>query len=158
MQTSIDLECFDGEYTFKLTMDGLAAIEAECNAGIGEIYARTLAGAYDAEGETFFVDVEARYRFAELVKIIRHGLIGGNSGYADGRNFKVDSTLAQRLIKTYVHTDRNNPVAEAWKLAVAILRVCIHGYEPAVEDAQKKSHMEADVNGSTEARSSETDS
>lgn len=157
MATSIDIECFDGEYTFRLTMDQITALEDACSAGIGEIYARTLAGRY-TDGKTSFVNpLEGRYRYDELIQIIRQGLIGGNSGLVDGRQIAVNSTKANTLIKTYVHADRDNPVERAWELAAAVLHACVHGYEPAIEEAQKKSETEeAPESGSTEGKSSET--
>jgi len=146
MQTFIDTECFDGTYTFKLSMDGIMAIEQKCGAGIGEVYARTLAGRY-SDGETSFVNpMEQKFRASELLEVVRQGLIGGGKGYSDGRAVKVDSLVANHLIKTYISADRDNPLNRAWELAAAILHRTLYGYEPAIEDAQKKSVTETAPN------------
>lgn len=155
MQTSVDIDCFDGRYTFRLPMSALIAIETKANAGIGEIYARTLAGRYADEGMEFVVHLEARYRYAELLEIIRQGLIGGNSGFVDGQQIKVSSLLANHLIATYVSADNDNPVEQAWKLAASVLYACVQGYEPAAGDV-KKNETESDPASSTAPRSSET--
>lgn len=137
-------------------MAGIVAIEQKCGAGIGEVYARTLAGRYTGEGIDFQVDGEARYRFSELIEVIRQGLIGGGAGFVDGQQIKVNSLLANHLIATYISSDRDNPLAEAWKLAASTLHACIHGYEPATEEAQKKTDQTEALNSSTAERSSET--
>lgn len=155
MQTSVDLLCFDGEYTFRLPMSGIIAIEQKCGTGIGEIHARTLEGRYSKDNISFGAPLEGRYRYSELIEIIRQGLIGGNSGWVDGQQIKVNSLVANHLIATYVSADKDNPVERAWELAASILFACIHGYEPAANEAQKKTKpMTAD--SSTAERSSET--
>lgn len=155
MQTSVDITCFDGEYTFRLPMSGIMAIEQKCGAGIGEIHARTLVGRYTNGDVAFGAPLEGRYRYGDLIEIIRQGLIGGNSGLVDGQQIKVNSLLANHLIATYVSADSDNPVERAWELAASVLYGCIHGYEPAAEEAQKKTEP-ATADSSTAERSSET--
>lgn len=142
MQTSVDLAFADGAYTFRLPMRGIIAVEQKCGP-IGEVYARTLAGRYATGGNHIVVPTEGRYRMADLVEVIRQGLIGGNKGLVDGQEIAVSSILANHLIDTYVLPDHDNPVARAWELAAAILFTCVEGYEPPEEEAQKKTPGEA---------------
>lgn len=153
MQTSVDIICFDGEYTFRLPMSGIVALEQKCGAGIGEIHARTLVGRYTNDGYSFGAPLEGRYRYTDLIEIIRQGLIGGNAGFVDGQQIKVNSLLANHLINTYISADRDNPVERAWEVAASILYACVHGYAPAGESAEKKREPETDeVNSSTEGK------
>lgn len=142
MRTSLELECFDGTYSFRLTMAGIIAIETKCDAGIGEIFARTGAGRYNYGDQGIGAPLEGKYRYGELVEIIRQALIGGGSGYSDGQPVKVDAVKANHLINIYINADKDNPVSKAWDMAFAILVACVEGYEPAVtkapEDTKKK--------------------
>lgn len=136
MKTSLELECFDGTYSFRLPMSGIAVLESKCDAGLGEIYARTLAGRYGVDSQSIGIPLEARYRYGELVEVIRQGLIGGGSGMSDGAAVKVDAVKANALIAAYVSADKDNPVARAWELAAAIMFACVEGYDPPEVEAQ----------------------
>lgn len=91
----------DGEYNFKLTIQGLSALQSKAQSGIGQIYARVLAGAYYDH---------------DLIETVRHGLIGG------GMNPKG----ANDLIRDY---GEQMPLDEWHRLASDILSAAMHGYK-----------------------------
>lgn len=83
----------DGEYTFALTDDMITELERLADLGIGAIYLRA---------------VNAQFRLADLIGIIRLGLIGG--GTAPKR--------AAELTDTYA---RNTPIDDLYPLALDVL-------------------------------------
>ncbi len=128
MNCTIELECFDGEYTFALTLPRIAELQTKTGIGIGGLFARVLQGcAFDAKGQTVLAPAHAQFYVADLIETIRQGLIGGGKGTVDGQEIPVSPALANRLIDSYV---ANRPLGEAWQLAVAILGATIHGYDP----------------------------
>jgi hypothetical protein len=130
VQTWADLAFADGEYRFALGLSQIAELEKKCDAGIGRIFARTLAGRYGM-GENEVLPDQGDYRFGELVEIVRQGLIGGGSGRVDGTDVKVSSHRANELLQRYVlSTDTRMAVRSTWALAASILHATIEGYEP----------------------------
>jgi hypothetical protein len=159
MQTHRDIEFGDGVYTFKLGMKEILAIEEKCGARIGAVYAHVMAGRYDKDGTRFGYGLQANFGLSEILEICRQGLIGGGSGFVDGRQIEVKDHLARHLIRTYVEPDAGIPLTRPWDLAEIIMETCLSGYEPAIADAQKKSPRRSrrrPTDGSTEARSSAT--
>ena len=158
MQTHCSIAFGDGSYCFRLSMAGILAIEEKCNAGIGVVYSRVLAGRYEREGVNFGYGLQAGFGLNDVMEVCRQGLIGGNSGFVDGREIKVSDHLATHLVRTYLHPESGNPIIKAWDLAAAILHTCLVGYNPDGEktpdDAQKKSPSEP---GTSEAKSSAMD-
>lgn len=133
MQTHIDLFFGDGEFTFQLKIPQIVAVEDKCGP-IGEVFARLLKGRYVGPGGPIGISGEAAFKHADLVEIIRQGLIGGGKGLVDGEPVIVDSLKANKLIEVYVH---GRPLTEAWAIATAVLSALIEGYEP-VDETQKK--------------------
>jgi hypothetical protein len=134
VQTWIDLPFADGVYTFKLGLAQISEIEKKCDAGIGAIYARTLAGRYGL-GEGEVLPTEGAYRFGELVEIIRQGLIGGKHGLVDGVSVLVTSQRANELLANYVLDGGDRMVLrQTWALAAATLSALIEGYQPPKKD------------------------
>jgi hypothetical protein len=134
MQTWVDIKFADGEYRTALGAAQIHELEKKCDAGLGRIYARTLAGRYGS-GAGQVLPLEAEYRFSELIEIIRQGLIGGGECVVDGATKKVSSVRANDLLAHYVldvGNDRMN-VAAVWDLAVSILYPLIEGYTPPGE-------------------------
>lgn len=131
MQTWVDLRFGDGAYKFALGLGQIAEIERKCDAGIGAIYARTLRGRFGTGAEEI-VPTEAEYRFAELVEIIRQGLIGGGEGEVDEQPVKVSSVRANDLVDAYVLGigDRRTALRETWAVAASVLMALIEGYTP----------------------------
>jgi len=159
MQTHRNIEFADGTYRFMLTMAGIIAIEQKCGARIGAVHRHLLRGRYAKGDVDFGYSLEGDYGIEELAEIVRQGLIGGNSGFVDGRDITVSDHLATHLIRTYLYPESGNPLIKAWDLATAIVQACVIGYEPE-EEAQKKSRKprKTRVRGaSSEARSSATE-
>lgn len=83
----------DGEHTFALTDDMITELERITDLGIGALYLRT---------------VNMQFKLADLVEVIRLGLIGGD----------ITPEQAMQLTDTYA---RNRPVDELFPLALDIL-------------------------------------
>lgn len=131
----IVLDFGDGEYTFALPVGQLAELQTKCDAGIGLIFQRLLAGRYrDNEGNIVLNALEAKFKYEDITETIRLGLIGGGTGFVDGKTVTVDPASALRLCRAYVFA---RPLLETWKIAAAVLSACVVGY--ANERAQKKS-------------------
>lgn len=83
----------DGEHTFALTDDMITELERSTDLGIGALYLRC---------------VNLQFHIADLVEIIRLGLIGGGA----------KPEQAMRLTDAYA---RNRPIDELYPLALDIL-------------------------------------
>lgn len=130
MQSWVDLPCFDGVYSFKLGPAQINEIQNKCGAGIGKVYARTMAGRF-ALGESDFQPDLAEFRFEDLVEIIRQGLIGGKHALVDGVDVLITSARANELISNYVlDGDDRMVLVQTWALAANILDKLMHGYTP----------------------------
>lgn len=83
----------DGEHRFALTDDMIAELERLADLGIGSLYLRA---------------VKVQFTLADLVEIIRLGLIGG--GMSPERAMQLTDTHA-----------RNRPIGELYPLALDVL-------------------------------------
>lgn len=157
MQTHRVIPFGDGEYTFKLGMAQILAIEEKCGP-IAAVRARVLAGIYSKDGEPILVGIEAKFGFHDVMEVCFQGLVGGKSGEVDGQLIEVDEYRAKHLVRTYLHPDAGNPMDKAWNIAAATLQALISGYEPALESAaaQKKSPRRKVTRGSSAGKSSAT--
>lgn len=155
MQTHRELPFGDGVYTFRLGMTQILAIEEKCGAAIGKVYARTLAGVRDNDGVIFGYGPDAEFRLVEVIEICRQALIGGGAGFVDGQDKKVSPHLANHLIDTYLKPDAGNPLHTAWILAARLCQDLLYGYEPAAQEAQKKTTPRKRKSASAAAKSSE---
>jgi hypothetical protein len=102
----------DGEKTFALPAEQILELERKIGAGIGAIYARVMTG---------------QFQFADLMEIIRLGLIGGGTSPKN----------AQALVDAYA---RPTPVIESFQLAADILEARWSGTvetQPAPPDVRK---------------------
>lgn len=144
MQTNLTLDWADGSYDFKLSWPGCAEVERKSNAGIQAIYERVmLAGAHTAD----------------VVEIIRQGLLSGAGGLVDGHEVitRGKPAIVNALIDRYVTGPDAPPFADSWSLAKAIISAYMVGYE----GAQKKSPADGandspQATESTQPRSSPT--
>ncbi len=131
MANFIEMPFADGVYRFALPLGQIAEIQRKCGAGIGEIFARVLAGAHQRGGQILLSPAEARFEVLDLIETVRHGLIGGKQGEVNGELVAVTSADANRMVQTYLEPE---PLMVAWELAVAILGALIVGYEPPAKD------------------------
>lgn len=128
MANSIWLEFADGQYFFHLKNKRIDEVETKCQAGLGDIYARTLTGCYqDTDGEWVVMPTEARWKNAELVEVVRQGLIGGGKCVVDGDEKVVPDFRVNALIASYLE---DRPRIELWKIAASVLHATMEGYEP----------------------------
>lgn len=134
MQTWVDLKIADGAYRFQFGLAQIKELETKCDAGLGRIYARTLAGRFGPAADQV-LPLEGDYRFTELIEIIRQGLIGGNHAEIDGEVRTVSSVRANDIIMNYLINpgpDRLN-VAVVWSIAASALHALVEGYTPPGE-------------------------
>ncbi|WEK42983.1 MAG: gene transfer agent family protein [Candidatus Sphingomonas colombiensis] len=155
MQTWVDLKFADGEYRFFLGPAQIHELEKKCDAGIGRIYGRTLAGRYGLnEGD--ILPEQADYRFAELIEVLRQALIGGGHCVVDGVAASVSSIRANELIQRYVLSqDDRIAMRTLWALAAGILSALIEGYDPDPK-AEPADEPATSTNGSTTRARSRT--
>lgn len=133
MQTDITLDWADGSYNFKLPWAACAEIERKGNAGIQAIYERVMVG---------------QSHQADVVEIIRQGLLGGGGGTADGQPVECKPHVVAALLERYVTGPDGRPFTENWTLARTILHTFMVGYEPA-GDAKKKPKNSRKASAST---------
>jgi hypothetical protein len=127
MANSIWLAFADGEYFAHLKNKRIAEVEAKCEAGLGDIYGRSMSGMYrDTEGEWVIQPFEAKWRNAELAEVVRQGFIGGALCKIDGEEKPVTPHRINELLINYLD---EQPRIELWKLAAAILHATMEGYE-----------------------------
>lgn len=134
MQTWTDIPCFDGVYTFKFGIGQINELEKKCDAGLGRIIARTIAGRYGLDAEDVLPE-QADFRMAELFEIIRQGLIGGNHCLVDGEDKTVSSARADELVRNYLTnaTDGRMSFKQTWALAARAIDAAFEGYRPPGE-------------------------
>jgi hypothetical protein len=131
VQTWIELPFADGRYLFRLGLAQIAEIERKCDAGIGKVYARTIAGRHGFQAGDALPE-QGEYRLPELIEVIRQGLVGGASGIVDGADIRVSAPRANELVDRYIAqaTDQRLAMSETWALAFMILHALIEGYDP----------------------------
>lgn len=139
----IELQFADGDYLFRLPIAQVVELQEKCDAGVGAIFARLMAGRYkDTNGDIVLNPLEAQFKAQDVRDTIRLGLIGGGKGTVDGQQVAVDPTKARRLVADYVDT---RPLLETWRIASAVLAAFVVGYSPP--DAQKKTPAQEPVRG-----------
>lgn len=127
---SIDLPFANGVYTFALYGPQIDEIQRKCGIGIGGLLGRLLTGVYadPKTGELVEVDpLGGMWHDADIVEVIRQGLIGGKQGVVDGQTVQVSSIRANELIASYV---TSQPRKANWLVAAAVVKALIEGYEP----------------------------
>lgn len=136
MQTWIDLQFADGEYPFALGLQQINELEKKCDAGLGRIFARTLAGRYGLDVDQIQPEL-AEYRYGDLIEVVRQGLIGagamGLRGKVDGLDVPpLSSSRANDLVSAYLinPTTQRMAVKFTWKVAATVLAALIEGYAP----------------------------
>ena len=138
MQTSISLPFADGEYIFRLPVKQIIEIEGK-------------AGLIDAVKHRL---IHGGFGIRDVTEVIRHGLIGGKEGLVNGASVAVSELRANMLVEAYVE---DKPLAHSAQIARQIIAALYIGYDPATEDAQKKTEQEeAPANLSTGGSSSVT--
>lgn len=103
IKAEVTLDWGDGEYLFRLTINGLIELEEKCSAPFTEVFRRLMAGAYSIN---------------DVRETVRLGLIGG--GMEPGK--------ALALVRRYVDA---RPKAESEKAAQAVLGATLFGFEEA---------------------------
>lgn len=131
MANNIDLDFADGSYNFALPLERIDELQRKTGSGIGAIFARVIKGANRIGDDIVLAPGSAEFYALDLIETIRQGLIGGGRGTVDGAEIKVTAPIAQRLVTNYV---LNQPLSDAWSLAVSILGAVIVGYDPPGED------------------------
>lgn len=130
MQTEIDLDCFDGTYTFRLGPKQIREIQNKCDAGIGKIYSRTIAGRYGFGDGDFHPD-KMEFVFDDLIEIVRQGLIGGKHGVVDGEDILVTAPRTKELIENYLLDGPDRMVmVQIWAFAAKVLDTLMFGFVP----------------------------
>lgn len=128
----------DGVYTFKLGCKQIAELQTKCDAGVGLIVARIMAGRYVdmRTGKAATNLMEARFKHEDVRETIRLALIGGNQGEVKGESTDVSPIKAENLCRHYVD---DRPLQESWTVAAAILSALVNGFsDPDKPAAQKK--------------------
>jgi hypothetical protein len=132
-QEVLALEFADGEYEFRITLQGINEIQKKCDAGIGAVWARLASARLDYIGEQVGVPNNAitgetaKFRIEDIIEPIRQGLIGGRKGRVDGQDVDVSHAMANRLIENYVLQE---PLQKSWYIAYAVVGALIEGYDP----------------------------
>lgn len=103
LKAEVPLNWGDGEYLFRLTVNGLIELEEKCGSPFTEVFRRLMAGAYSIN---------------DVRETVRLGLIGG--GMEPGK--------ALALVRRYVDA---RPKAESQKAAQAVLGATLFGFEDA---------------------------
>lgn len=127
MQSTIDLEFADGEYTFALPLPQINELQTKCGIGIGGLYARVIKGHVLIQGELYQDPAHAEFFVQDIVETLRQGLIGGGKGMVDGAEVQVSAAVANRLIQNYV---AGHPLKPFWAIAASVLTACVMGYDP----------------------------
>jgi hypothetical protein len=141
--TRITITCFDGEYEFQLSIAGMVAIEEKTNCRIGAIYGLIMRGRFNNGERDFGVPAEGAFSVGMLLEVVRQGLITGNKGRSDGKEFDVPPLKANMLISRYLDPDNGNSLMEAWGIAAAVIHAAIEGVDvpdPDAKDAKPKKH------------------
>jgi len=144
----ISLQWADGDYEFRLGIGQVGELQTKCDAPIGEIYSRLMAGRYvdKATNEIILNPLEARFKYEDITETIRLSLVGGNKGVVNGQPIEVSPTLALKLVRDYVYT---RPLLENWKVAAAILNALMIGYADPDKSTEKKSPKAATAKATT---------
>jgi len=112
----------DGVKTFTLTDSVIKELQHKTDLGIGALFLRMMA---------------SQFRVADIVEIIRLGLIGGGTSPAD----------AQRLVDAYAE---DRPFDETFPLALDILDARWSGKPEVAEDHSQDELRQAAINDALE--------
>lgn len=152
MQTFTSIFIGNGKYRCAYGLEQYKELERLCNAGTGEIYART------AKGRNGFKDGEvypelAEYRVMELREVLRQGMIGGGSAMIDGVETKIVDYRVDEIISAYFFglSDQRVGLTKLWAAAYRIMHDLTHGYSPPKKAAPAK-RPATRKNGSTGRR------
>lgn len=153
MANYIDLPFADGDYRFALPIGQIDELQRKCDAGIGQIFSRVVRGAMQDGGDIVLSPGKAEFFALDVIETVRLGLIGGGRAIINGQEVKVTTADVRRLMENYV---MNEPLVEAWQVAVAVLGAVIVGYEPpsgkdrpAGEETQDRTDETGEQAGST---------
>ena len=150
-ETRISLPFGDGDYEFRLGLRQLNEVQTACGGdGIGEVFARILAGRYmTGAGIEFGNPLEAKYRIEDLIAVLHQGLIGGGKGVVHGEPVEVDTTRAKQLIDRYALAE-GVTLQSLWQLAASVAYVAKEGYDPPGEaEPPQEAADEPATDGST---------
>lgn len=149
-RNTIEIEFADGSYTFALPLPRIHELEAKTSIGIGGLYSRMVKGVMEVGNKVFMDPAQADFHASDIIETIRQGLIGGGKGVVNEAEVQVTATVANRLIVNYVLTE---PLYQHWSLAVAILGVCVKGYDPPkkAEPAEERAEETPETGASTTA-------
>lgn len=128
--SGVTLPFGDGDYHFRLSWAGCAEVERKADDRIMAIYERVAVGAAGT---------------AEIVEILRQGLLGGEGGVVDGQPVEPKPAIVNALLSRYVTGPESMPVRDSWQLAHVVIAGALVGYP----EAQKKS-AEAETPATTE--------
>jgi len=132
MQSTIDLEFADGEYTFALPVPQINELQTKCGIGIGGLFKRVCSSVkVNDQLQPVMALGDAEFYLADILETIRQGLIGGGRGVVDNQEIQVTPAIANRLIANYV---ADKPLLPNLTLAASILSVCVVGYDPPKKD------------------------
>ena len=135
MDTAIELDFADGKYRFWFPWPQTFELERICGGkdSDGVLRPKSIFQIYDEfwhgmglgdDGKAVFMG-GGRANAADILAVIRLGLIGGNRGFVMGEEKEVGPLTAQQLVKDYCFPAR--PLAESLAVAWAILNAAIEG-------------------------------
>lgn len=136
MANFIDLDFADGEYRFALPIEQISELQEKCDAGIGKIYSRTMAGVRRDGDKLMLIPSAAEFYGNEVREVVLQALIGGKQGIVDGEPVEVKPPRAKLLIRRYLD---DQPLIYPWELAVTILSAVIVGFDPPETPGKKGS-------------------
>ena len=123
-ETSVTRPFADGEYRFWLGLRQIVAFEREHGALL-EFYG-TLASATGVNGDGQFVYAgPGGPGVSPMLALVRHALIGGNSGLVDAEESAVGPTRAATLVTDYCYPAR--PISELAALSFQIAHAAVSG-------------------------------
>ena len=156
MQSFTSVFIGNGEYRCAYGLEQYKELERLCNAGVGEIYARTSKGRYGFLDGEIYPEL-AEYRVLELREVVRQGLIGGGAAVIDGAEIKIADFRVDEILSTYFFglSDQRLGLTKLWAAAYRILHDLTHGYSPP-KKAEPVASPATPKKGSTTRRRSRT--
>lgn len=145
------------KYKCAYGLEQYVELERLCNAGTGEIRARTSRGRYGFQDGEVYPDL-AEYRVSELWEILRQGVIGGNMVAIDGKEQKIDGGFhVDEIIKPFFFGMQDGRLAltKLWAAAYEIITQICEGFDPP-KKAEAGENPAPDQTGSTGQESSPT--
>ena len=134
MDTAIELDFADGKYRFWLGLPQALELERKCGGkdsdgvlrpkSIFKIYDELSQGLGLIDEKAIFVGGGAA-NAADVLEIVRLGLIGGARGQVSGEEKEIGPLTAAQLVKDYCFPAR--PLSESLSVAWAVLNAAIEG-------------------------------